>query len=269
MKSNLDQLVRCTVRILAFQADGAQSSGSGLFMQLHPFDEHPDKHTPVIVTNKHVIRGCDYIRCSWINESTGANYTINIEVRHCLPHPDPNIDLAIIPVSDGGHKDAFSSIRFMPDSFIYGADRLEELNAIESVIMIGYPNGLIDTKGFYPISRKGVTATPPYASYNNKPDFMIDCACFPGSSGSPVFIADQGIFTDRENKTTVGSSRFGLIGFLYAGPTRLESGEIVNHEPPVELKQMVNFPMMLNLGICVRAAELKSFYPALREKAVE
>ena len=74
----------------------------------------------------------------------------------------------------------------MPD-----ATALAKLNAVEEIMMIGYPNGLWDAKNNLPIVRRGITGTPAFVDYNDKPEFVIDAACFPGSSGSPVFIVNQ------------------------------------------------------------------------------
>ena len=65
---------------------------------------------------------------------------------------------------------------------------LEGLAAIEDVIMIGYPIGLLDSHNNLPVARKGITATDPVKDYEGRKEFMIDLACFPGSSGSPVFL---------------------------------------------------------------------------------
>lgn len=62
-----------------------------------------------------------------------------------------------------------------------------ELAALEDIVMIGYPTGIWDSKNNMPIIRKGVTATPPNQDYEGRAEFMIDAACFPGSSGSRCF----------------------------------------------------------------------------------
>jgi len=67
--------------------------------------------------------------------------------------------------------------------------------------MVGYPIGLWDEKNNYPIFRKGITATHPANDYNGKSEFMIDAACFPGSSGSPVYIIDELNYVDKKVTT--------------------------------------------------------------------
>jgi len=57
--------------------------------------------------------------------------------------------------------------------------------------MIGYPNGLWDHVNNLPLIRRGITASHPGVDYQiegqNGPGVtVIDMACFPDSSGSPV-----------------------------------------------------------------------------------
>lgn len=61
--------------------------------------------------------------------------------------------------------------------------------------MIGYPNGLWDSQNNLPIIRRGITATSVKKDYNGKKEFLIDAAVFPGSSGSPVFIFNEGSYS--------------------------------------------------------------------------
>ncbi len=53
--------------------------------------------------------------------------------------------------------------------------------------MVGYPVGLWDSVNNMPILRRGSTATLLDWTYEGRQEFVIDAACFPGSSGSPVF----------------------------------------------------------------------------------
>jgi hypothetical protein len=48
--------------------------------------------------------------------------------------------------------------------------------------MVGYPNGLWDTANNFPLIRRGVTATHIKNNYNGKSEFVIDIACYGGSS---------------------------------------------------------------------------------------
>lgn len=267
-RSNTDRLVRSTAKVVALSKDIEIDSGSGLLMYLYPYGPGDDRAAPVLITNKHVVEKADEVVFTVPSSTPGQTFRNLSPASAILHHPDPEVDLCLVPVSDqlvqsaGIHKAEFVSSRD-----IWDEKRLGELNAIENVIMIGYPAGLLDQTNLYPISRRGVTATPAFAALNGKPDFMIDCACFPGSSGSPVFLLDQGFHVDKNNDTQFGESRFGLLGFLHAGPVINVEGKLVADRPPTKLGKMVEVPLMMNLGICVRAEKLFEMMEILKAQA--
>lgn len=84
---------------------------------------------------------------------------------------------------------------------------LVDIDAIEDVFFIGYPIGLYDTYYYLPILRKGITASPIKHDWLNQPRFLIDANVFPGSSGSPVFLYDKGMYTTPKGYY-IGKSRF-------------------------------------------------------------
>ena len=59
---------------------------------------------------------------------------------------------------------------------------LNDLGVMEPIGMIGYPIGLWDHVNNQPILRRGVTATHPCLDFHGRQEFVIDCACWPGSS---------------------------------------------------------------------------------------
>ena len=87
------------------------------------------------------------------------------------------------------------------------------MSAIEDLTFIGYPNGLYDQINHNPIIRKGITATPIWNNFKGKPDFLIDGGVYPGSSGSPVFIYNQGSYATSEG--IVIGTRLHFVGVLY------------------------------------------------------
>lgn len=117
--------------------------------------------------------------------------------------------------------------------------------------MIGCPNGIHDAVNAIPIVRRGITATPYSSNYSGKEDFMIDIACFQGSSGSPIFMSSQYKFDRSKNLTEIGASRFHLLGVLYQGPLQQVTGEIVLSKNP-----MFQFSSMLHLGIALKASRI-------------
>jgi len=259
--SNSDKIVRSTVRVENIVNGSVVSTGSGLMLLLKV--DSFGTVAPVVVTNRHVVDGCDKIGYIVAGKNDGDKVNVIIEKSGIILHPDPNIDLAIISVPQEIFQSKSHRNVFVSSDDIYRNDRLENLTAIESVFMIGYPNGIIDTSDLYPIVRRGVTATPAFRKLDGLDRFMIDCACFPGSSGSPVFLYDSGVYSDRNNDVSLGSVRFGILGFLYAGPVMTGKGEVVAEPPPLNLARMVEVPLMMNLGFCVRAERVFDFIPQL------
>lgn len=239
--------------------------GSGLLMMMYPWGPQDGRVAPVLVTNRHVVEGADRVTFSVAQQASGAVVNNWAPASGFLLHPDPHVDLCMIPVSDEMISNSGLHVaEFISSTDIWAEDRLAKLNAIENVVMIGYPDGLVDQNQLYPVSRRGITATPAFARFDGKPDFLIDCACFPGSSGSPVFLLDQGLYVDKENNTQIGETRFGLLGFLYAGPVMGQDGQLIARPPPARLARMVEVPLMMNLGVCVRAQSLLAFMETLK-----
>jgi hypothetical protein len=193
------------------------------------------------------------------------NYKVHDFDKAYIPHPDENVDLAAIPISailqqvrEKGEAVFMRSISF---SDVADEDLLSQITALEDVIMVGYPNALRDTVNNLPIVRKGITATSPRHQFNGRPEFLIDCACFAGSSGSPIFL-----------KRSIGSvgakaghrhelNQFTLIGILWGGPQFNAVGEVVVVPVPTDLSDVrASLRIPMNLGYCVRSTELKWFY---------
>jgi hypothetical protein len=128
--------------------------------------------------------------------------------------------------------------------------------------MIGYPNGLWDSVHNMPIFRRGITATHPRLDWNGKPEFLIDAACFPGSSGSPVFLLNEGGYFSRGG-LRLGSGRLKLLGVLYAGPQHTVEGEIKIVNVPIQNKPIALSAIPNNLGIVIRSTALKDIEAAL------
>lgn len=47
---------------------------------------------------------------------------------------------------------------------------------------------------------------------------LVDTACFPGSSGSPIYILNENGYFDKNGTRYIGGSRIVLIGILFSEP---------------------------------------------------
>ena len=117
----------------------------------------------------------------------------------------------------------------------------------------------------HPIIRRGITATHPAIDYEGKSITAIDAPCFPGSSGSPVVFANEGMYSTKTG--TVVGGRVALMGVLYGGPQIALDGSVSIQEIPT-VKQGIGNPSMMaiNLGYVIKAREILALGEVLKSK---
>jgi len=176
------------------------------------------------------------------------------------PHPSKDIDLCAMPIAPilAKAKETKTPLfyRSIDATLIPSQAELEELNPVEDITMVGYPNGLWDEVHNMPIFRRGITATHSKLDWNGRPEFLIDAACFPGSSGSPVFLLNEGGYFSKKG-LNLGGVRIKLLGVLYAGPQHTVEGEIKIVVVPTQNKPIALSTIPNNLGIVIRATALR------------
>jgi SEC-C motif/Trypsin-like peptidase domain len=271
--SIIDQLVHCTVRLLAESDSGSVSCGTGYFTE---FCENAGNAIPCVVTNKHVVLGSSKVSF-FITLAQGdapdlgkyEEITVSARDNNWVAHPNPDVDLVALPV---GHilnaaaaKGKPFYFRTISPKWIATPELLAELTTMEPVVMVGYPTGLWDKTHNLPIVRRGVTATHPRLRLNGKPEFLIDAACFRGSSGSPVFLAHIGSYSQRNGAFVLGD-KVVLLGTLYAGPQFTAEGEIVVVNVQTNPKALALSSIPTNLGLVIQAAELVGLEDEIRKK---
>ncbi|MFS8215565.1 S1 family peptidase [Paenibacillus polymyxa] len=267
-----EQLMYSTVRIESIDILGNTSTGTGFYYRML---DNGQTYVVVIVTNKHVVRGGVKGKFN-INVSSEKGKFSGIEQETFIfdnfesmwiPHPDPDVDLCIMPfvpiVNEAATRGVELAYITLDEKLIYSDAQLNELTAIEDIVMIGYPNGLWDRVNNHPIIRRGITATHPGFDYNGKEEFLIDAACFPGSSGSPVLLLNQGNYVNKSGAMIIGKSRIALLGVLYAGPQHTTTGEVRVVDVPTRQQAISLSTIPNNLGIIIKAKKLIDFEPIL------
>ena len=133
-------------------------------------------------------------------------------------------------------------------SLIPSKETLEELDALEEIIFIGYPSGIWDRKNLLPIVRKGITATPIAVDFDGERKFLVDASVFPGSSGSPVFLYNAGSYHDKKSNLVVGS-RLLFLGILTSVFYTKEENEIRLVPAPTVDRPVAVSRQMIDLGV--------------------
>ncbi|HEI9837890.1 TPA: trypsin-like peptidase domain-containing protein [Klebsiella pneumoniae] len=254
-----DNIIKATVMI---SCDN-NSTGTGFFYCLK---NNKGEIVPFIITNKHVVKGAKIAEFI-----VRAQNVVTGEVFKKLPimisdidkgiefHPEKDVDLCAFPLGPLLHE--LSKKNLTIDYYPFNSDNLfdkyedkDSFTAIEDVFMTGYPRGIWDRVNNKPITRKGITATDYKENWEGKTEFVIDIACYPGSSGSPVYVYNNGPFL-LKGKPVVGQ-RLILLGILYGGIEYSANGELKVVEVPTAQTVIPITKMSLNIGVVIKSEKL-------------
>lgn len=271
-----DQLAYSTVRISCTKKDGKNSVGTGF---LFDFAFEKNSTAPVIVTNRHVVEGAlvgDFLLTEAAKDGTPSRENfmpIRLDAFESfwLKHPSRDVDLCAMPIAplireaQRAGKQLF--YRTLAENLVAKRDFLAELSPLDEVVMVGYPVGIWDSSNNQPVFRKGVAATAPEIDYQGRKEFMIDIACFPGSSGSPVLVFNVGGYSTKSGNIHLGGMRLKLLGVLYAGPQMSVEGKIQVLPIPTTTKAISMSSIPVNLGLVIKAERILEFRQILEEIA--
>ena len=257
------QYLYSTVRIEGVTSDKAFVTGTGFYFN---FGESETGYLIGIVTNRHVFEDVTEATVKIIlTDDKGVSHdtdplskTINDLDKKIIYHPDPDVDLCAIPLTliiDQVHD---VPIGWLLSSYVYSKSdfltdiELNELGAIEDIIMIGYPDGLMDEVNNKPIIKKGITSTHYKLDYEGEKKFLIDMYCFGGSSGSPILLYKYGVF-EMDGEAFIGR-RTRFLGVLYAGHDTSIDGEMV--EVPIKKMKRPSIEVNMHIGIALKKERL-------------
>lgn len=254
-----EQLLYNTVRLETL--DGA--SGTGFFFNF----KFEKGLVPVLITNKHVINDNKNETMKFFLHlgKDGEPFEENFEVVfQTLWHFHPTHDLCftfVNPLFEEVKHRTGKDVFFIAndETLIFDKTKLNELTALEEVVMIGYPAGIWDKLHNFPNFRKGYTGSHPAYDFNENGIGVVDMACFPGSSGSPIYILNENGYSDKKGNNYIGQSRLIFLGVLFAGPTMNANGNISVVEIPTKQEIISNTKIMINLGNYVKSYELIKF----------
>lgn len=252
-----EQLFFTTVRI---ETSSSGESGTGTAFVFSY--ERNGKNALFLVTNKHVVAKATSGRFFFTLSDgkkplIGQRFDIQVgDFEHQWHgHPQADVDIAVMPLLPilNEIRKAGKSVFFkaVPHSLIPTPDQINNLDAIEEVLFICYPNGIFDMKNLMPVARRGTTATPIQIDYNGKSLFLIDASVFPGSSGSPVFICNSGGYESKGN-FNIGSRIF-FLGVISQVVIREEHGKIDFVSIPTVQVPIVRTQQMIDLGVVYKS----------------
>jgi len=274
LQSAFTQLLYSTARIEASLGSGSRSVGTA-FHFAFKIDER--RGLPLLVTNKHVVRGAvrgEFHLHECLRDQEGkvagpapTSFPVSMDdfERQWFMHPDPQVDICVMPFEPlrqqaaNVGKDVFATP--FPDALIPPDETLAALSAMEEVVMAGYPIGLWDAANNFPILRRGHTASHPATDFQGKPQGLVDMACFPGSSGSPILIVNEGGYTTSSG-FSVGT-RIHFLGVLFAGPVFRADGTVAVVDIPTHAVAVARTDIPIHLGYYVKASQLLCLKPAI------
>lgn len=253
-------LLFSTVRIESSTQEGRMTGTAFIFMY-----RHEEVQFFFLVTNKHVINGASSGRFFFTLSDgekplIGKRFDIEMDQfeQRWFGNPNPYIDVAVMPLVPLLHeiekrnKKVF--FKAISDEYIPTAEQIDDLDAIEDILFVGYPNGIYDSKNLMPVIRRGITATYLKIDYEGKPQFLIDASVFPGSSGSPVLIVNSGGYYHRGG--LVIGNRILFLGIISSVAIREIEGRVEFITSPVNKIPVVKSQQMLDLGVVFKASTI-------------
>jgi len=245
-----DRLLKSTVRLLCSN-DNEEWTGTGFFYLNNSSNKDSKLY---IVSNNHVLTNSTKINLTIGNSESKQTYSYKNPVINS--HPS-GLDLACFCVEDipeNGHY------KYISSENIPSVSEINMLNSYEDIIMIGYPNSLIDYYNNRPITRRGICASDPKINFNGKKEILVDIACFPGSSGSPVFIYNQMGRRSSNQALILGQEFWLFLGVLYAGPQHHIESKL-----PIKTSEGVKYVKTTglipnNLGYVIKSEEILNLF---------
>lgn len=146
-----DQLPYTTVRLESNLSNGNTSVGTAFFVE---FKTEKKEGVTCLVTNKHVVNGSKSgkfalhaAKANASGEIIGIGSAQSVSLpdfdQGWIPHPSDNVDLTVMPVQplfDHAKKSGITIFhRSLSEELIPTDDELEDLFAVNHVVMIGYP----------------------------------------------------------------------------------------------------------------------------------
>ena len=211
MQDLATQLMYTTVPIWVDRG-GTDGETATAFLVMVPTEPDGKQSIPFAVTARHVTEGAKRVVVEF--SEADADQPSQRRIRAAIPseaalqHVSRELDLVALPVAPIlNHLEASGRRIFLrsiaPD--LLPSDRvLATFSAAEELLFVGYAAGIYEAGPLLPIMRRGITATPLWSEFENKPAFLVDATVYPGFSGSPIFAYSRGYYPSETRAYFVG-----------------------------------------------------------------
>ncbi len=213
-----NEIAFITARISIEMSNANTSIGTG-FLYKAELDDGKDGYISLLISNKHVFidpKG----KISMEFNKTGADGNPDYgNVRTVggngfenayYAHPDNDVDLACINVSEMTYEDLY--YKCMDHEVLKEID-YDKIHPGSEITFVGYPENRYDKVNNLPLIRKGFIASVPEIDFNGKGQFVIDAQVFQGSSGSPVFVSidNKAVLLGVVSETMIRNSKLQTL----------------------------------------------------------
>lgn len=234
---------------------GHQAAGTAFFFN-HVGSSFVSK--AYLVTNRHVVDEAQSHLVRFHSGPVGEGHEfgtcediqISIPSKFWVAHIDSSVDVCMLPCSRLIELGVdLGSIYFTAIDSRHILDEASEsrLRSQMAISMTGYPYGLWDEVNNLPIQRRGTTASHPAVDHDGTPEVLIDMACFPGSSGSPVVFDDTAYFGSQPR----------FLGVLYGVPSyNITDKQVEPTYLPTSVADYSMKEVLLHLGYVIKARKL-------------
>lgn len=175
--------------------------GTGFFYGYMCMEQEKEgMYLTYLVTNKHVLKDLQeiVIRCNPKGSGEAKEFTLPLVATGKGPtwlgHPNPNVDVAVLPVSFGGLKEQGLEVEmFRSNSASAGVNdlRKQAITEGDGVFVFGFPMAMIGPVRSAAIVRGGIIASIQELYAGLSDAFLVDAFVYPGNSGGPVVLRPE------------------------------------------------------------------------------
>lgn len=231
---------------IGIRANGTQTiNGTGLFFTF----QTTKGAVPSVITSRRLLEDAQSITFFFLESNFAGmpqygrmqEITLNKPDLVVFNHPDKDVDLSLIPLTGVLthfiNKKITISFHPITENVIARDSLSKTLNPVETVYLVGYPSGSRKELGGTPFVKRGITATPLFADYNQRKEFLIDIPFYDGQLGAPVYIYQNGN-VDRNDQRMDGQ-RILLAGISTSSFTEAGATVAVKASRILEFKKLL------------------------------